>query len=95
MASRDGASNSVPCPHCGHTKAATKDSRVTADGRIRRRKVCASCGLRFTTHETIETQILGELQVDEVQAKLKAARNTIQDALDFVTEVRARMHADA
>ncbi len=41
--------SAFPCP-CGHDNAATVDSRLGMGG-TRRRKVCTTCGLRFTTLE--------------------------------------------
>lgn len=43
----------LPCPKCGHDETAVVDSRPQ-DGFIRRRRRCAACRLRFTTHERYE-----------------------------------------
>jgi transcriptional repressor NrdR len=49
------------CPYCGHDDTQVKDSRPTEDSSaIRRRRVCAGCGGRFTTLERVQ---LRELQV--------------------------------
>jgi transcriptional repressor NrdR len=49
------------CPYCGHDDTQVKDSRPTEDSAsIRRRRVCGSCGGRFTTFERVQ---LRELQV--------------------------------
>ncbi len=43
------------CPFCGYDDTKVLDSRPREDGVvIRRRRVCPSCGKRFTTLETME-----------------------------------------
>ncbi len=43
------------CPVCGERDTRVIDSRDFDDGTtIRRRRECASCGSRFTTHERVE-----------------------------------------
>lgn len=43
------------CPFCGHLEDKVVDSRTTKKGdRIRRRRECAGCGGRYTTHERVE-----------------------------------------
>ncbi|HFE53266.1 MAG TPA: transcriptional repressor NrdR [Bacteroidetes bacterium] len=43
------------CPFCGYEDTKVLDSRPREDGVvIRRRRVCPSCGKRFTTLETME-----------------------------------------
>ncbi|MCB9677892.1 MAG: transcriptional repressor NrdR [Alphaproteobacteria bacterium] len=44
------------CPDCAHEESRVVDSRTTGDS-IRRRRQCASCGARFTTHERIEQRL--------------------------------------
>ena len=40
------------CPFCGKDDTQVKDSRASDDGgSIRRRRLCTSCGSRFTTFE--------------------------------------------
>lgn len=41
----------VLCPECGSTESSVLDMR-RANGFNRRRRECAPCGARFTTHET-------------------------------------------
>lgn len=41
------------CPACQHEDSRVVDSRTAGDA-IRRRRQCAACGERFTTHERIE-----------------------------------------
>ena len=47
------------CPYCGGEDTQVKDSRPTEDGAaIRRRRVCPSCGGRFTTFERVQLREL-------------------------------------
>ncbi len=43
------------CPRCGESRDRVIDSRAIQEGeRVRRRRQCLSCGIRFTTYEAIE-----------------------------------------
>ncbi len=45
------------CQYCGSPDSRVVDSRPADDGNsIRRRRVCAECGRRFTTYEKVETK---------------------------------------
>jgi len=44
----------MKCPFCGYIDSKVIDSRDVNDT-IRRRRECLGCGLRFTTHERIQT----------------------------------------
>jgi transcriptional repressor NrdR len=47
------------CPFCGNLDTSVKDSRTTDDtASIRRRRVCESCGSRFTTFERVQLREL-------------------------------------
>ena len=47
------------CPFCGKDDTQVKDSRASEDGAtIRRRRLCRSCGSRFTTFERIQLRDL-------------------------------------
>ncbi|WP_181702927.1 transcriptional regulator NrdR [Chthonobacter albigriseus] len=47
------------CPYCGGEDTQVKDSRPTEDGTaIRRRRVCSTCGGRFTTFERVQLREL-------------------------------------
>lgn len=47
------------CPFCGEEDTQVKDSRASDDGAsIRRRRLCTSCGSRFTTFERIQLRDL-------------------------------------
>ena len=47
------------CPYCGNDDTQVKDSRPTEDSSaIRRRRICPSCGGRFTTFERLQLREL-------------------------------------
>lgn len=47
------------CPYCGGEETQVKDSRSTEDDTaIRRRRVCLTCGGRFTTFERVQLREL-------------------------------------
>src|SRR5690606_25801836 len=47
------------CPYCSSLDTQVKDSRPTEDETaIRRRRVCSSCGRRFTTFERVQLREL-------------------------------------
>ncbi len=49
----------MKCPFCHFEDSQVKDSRTTDDGSaIRRRRVCPSCGARFTTFERVQLREL-------------------------------------
>ena len=51
------------CPFCGKEDTQVKDSRASDDGAtIRRRRLCTSCGSRFTTFERIQLRELSVIK---------------------------------
>ncbi len=47
------------CPFCHNEDSQVKDSRTTEDGSaIRRRRICPTCGARFTTFERVQLREL-------------------------------------
>lgn len=51
------------CPYCGSDNTQVKDSRPSGDNTsIRRRRICADCGGRFTTFERIQLRELTVLK---------------------------------
>jgi len=51
------------CPYCGSDDTQVKDSRPSEDNTsIRRRRVCADCGGRFTTFERVQLRELTVLK---------------------------------
>ncbi len=45
------------CPFCNTPDTRVIDSRLTPDGKVRRRRECVSCKERFTTYETAELNL--------------------------------------
>jgi transcriptional repressor NrdR len=54
----------MKCPFCGYIDSKVIDSRDVNDT-IRRRRECLGCGLRFTTHERIQTSNLVIIKKDK------------------------------
>jgi transcriptional repressor NrdR len=53
------------CPYCGNDDTQVKDSRPTDDSSaIRRRRICPSCGGRFTTFERVQLRDLTVVKKD-------------------------------
>ncbi|MGX1097653.1 transcriptional regulator NrdR [Amorphus sp. MBR-141] len=51
------------CPYCGGDETQVKDSRSTEDDTaIRRRRVCLTCGGRFTTFERVQLRELSVIK---------------------------------
>ena len=49
----------MKCPYCGAEESKVIDSRPTEDSeRIRRRRECLSCHMRFTTYEVVELSLI-------------------------------------
>ncbi|NLB66220.1 MAG: transcriptional repressor NrdR [Lentisphaerae bacterium] len=67
------------CPNCTQSNDKVVDSRIIRNGAaIRRRRVCAQCGHRFTTYEEVAKPVIGVLKRDGRRedfdrAKLRAA----------------------
>ncbi|MEE1114499.1 MAG: transcriptional regulator NrdR [Eubacterium sp.] len=56
----------MKCPYCNQDNTRVVDSRpVEEDNSIRRRRVCDSCGRRFTTYEKIEQIPLMVIKKDQ------------------------------
>ncbi len=48
----------MKCPYCGHLENRVVDSRLNKEYTItRRRRLCESCGRRFTTYERLEVSM--------------------------------------
>jgi transcriptional repressor NrdR len=55
----------MKCPFCGEVEDKVIDSRISKDGdSIRRRRECAVCKKRFTTHEKIEETLPSIIKKD-------------------------------
>ena len=56
----------MKCPFCGRDNTRVVDSRPVEDtNSIRRRRMCESCGKRFTTYEKVETIPLSVIKKDQ------------------------------
>lgn len=61
----------MKCPYCGDEESKVIDSRPTEDGeRIRRRRECLRCRMRFTTYEVVETVPLIVIKKDNSREPL-------------------------
>ncbi len=68
------------CPFCNKENTRVADSRPVEDtNSIRRRRVCDSCGRRFTTYEKVETIPLTVIKKD--QTREQYSRSKIQDGV--------------
>ena len=65
----------MKCPYCGDEESKVIDSRPTEDGeRIRRRRECLRCRMRFTTYEVVETVPLIVIKKDMLFAHQQCAK---------------------
>ena len=70
----------MKCPFCGQENIRVVDSRPVEDtNSIRRRRMCESCGKRFTTYEKVETIPLSVIKKD--QNREQYDRSKIQDGV--------------
>lgn len=68
------------CPFCGQDNTRVVDSRPVDDtNSIRRRRLCDTCGKRFTTYEKIETIPLSVIKKDQTREQYD--RGKIQDGV--------------
>jgi transcriptional repressor NrdR len=55
----------MKCPFCNNSETQVKDSRPTEDdSAIRRRRLCPSCGSRFTSFERVQLRDLTVIKKD-------------------------------
>lgn len=70
----------MKCPFCGQDNTKVVDSRPVEDtNAIRRRRMCESCGKRFTTYEKVETIPLSVVKKDQTREQYDRAK--IQDGV--------------
>ena len=68
------------CPFCYQDNSKVVDSRPVEDtNSIRRRRMCESCGKRFTTYEKVETIPLSVIKKDQTREQYDRAK--IQDGI--------------
>ena len=65
----------MKCPFCGQENIRVVDSRPVEDtNSIRRRRMCESCGKRFTTYEKVETIPLSVIRRIRTVSNMTEAR---------------------
>ena len=70
----------MKCPFCNQDNTKVVDSRPVEDtNAIRRRRMCESCGKRFTTYEKVETIPLSVIKKDQTREQYDRAK--IQDGI--------------
>lgn len=63
------------CPFCNQDNSKVVDSRPVEDtNSIRRRRMCESCGKRFTTYEKVETIPLSVIKKDQTREPYDRAK---------------------
>ena len=68
------------CPFCNEDNSKVIDSRPVEDtNSIRRRRVCETCGKRFTTYEKVETIPLTVIKKDQTREQYN--RSKVQDGI--------------
>ena len=68
------------CPFCNQDNSKVVDSRPVEDtNSIRRRRMCESCGKRFTTYEKVETIPLSVIKKDQTREQYDRVK--IQDGI--------------
>ena len=85
----------MKCPYCGDEESKVIDSRPTEDGeRIRRRRECLRCHMRFTTYEVVETVPLRAcakrpVSYESLERAVSSIEQTLMSSYDReVTSVR-------
>lgn len=58
------------CPYCGGIKNKALQTVDTQCGRVRRRRLCESCGERFTTYEVYVEEIEKQKEMAFMRAKV-------------------------
>lgn len=61
----------MKCIFCGSSESKVVDSRYLKDTSIRRRRECLTCGKRFTTYETVETNPMVVTNVNNLREPFK------------------------
>ncbi len=63
------------CPFCGSENTSVKDSRAAEDDTaVRRRRICESCGARFTTFERVQLREITVIKRDGKRAPFDRER---------------------
>jgi len=70
----------MKCPFCGNDNTRVVDSRPVDDNTaIRRRRMCDTCGKRFTSYEKVEMSPLMVVKKDQTREQYN--RNKIEDGV--------------
>ena len=70
----------MKCPFCGNDNTRVVDSRPVDDNTaIRRRRMCDTCGKRFTSYEKVELSPLMVVKKDQTREQYN--RNMIEDGV--------------
>ena len=70
----------MKCPFCGNDNTRVVDSRPVDDNTaIRRRRMCDTCGKRFTSYEKVELSPLTVVKKDQTREQYN--RNKIEDGV--------------
>lgn len=59
----------MKCPYCGGIKNMALQTIDTQSGRVRRRRLCESCGERFTTYEVYVEDIKQQEEMAFMRSK--------------------------
>lgn len=75
------------CPFCSFVDTQVKDSRPSQDqSEIRRRRLCSSCGSRFTTFERVQLRELTVVKRDDSRAPFE--REKLMRSVSIATRKR-------
>lgn len=94
-------SEGIPCPFCSAPNSGVRDSRPAGHAvpTVRRRRLCSSCGRRFTTWETYAAPTHGVaadlMRVPGLIETLAATLAQLQATLDAFSGVAEMLEADA
>ena len=66
----------MKCIFCGNSESKVVVSRYLKDTSIRRRRECLTCGKRFTTYETAETNPMVVTNADNMREPFKLSKLT-------------------
>lgn len=76
----------MKCPYCDHEETSVLETRESAEGITRRRRVCSKCVKRFTTYERIEMADL--IVVKKNESREKFDREKLMQGLTKACEKR-------
>ncbi len=84
----DNVSRRMPCPSCEHQFSGVTDSRGTSGGWQRRRRVCLSCGHRWTTME-VPTELVTVFP--KMIERMRAMRDELTAILGDAEETKSTL----